>query len=451
MQNEPEIGSSCRGMKTAHIDKMKINITMDDSPITTVNQIEELIKVGSEIKYQIISKKERYAWLDNAIIKFRYFSLRKKDKNTVKKYLLRLTGFSDSQITLLIGRKKKFGKIFLSQNSRNKFPTLYTTEDIGLLIKTDLAHERLSGSATKRIFEREYNNFAKKEFERLSQISISHIYNLRGKRQYLSSTLFWQYTKSTPVSIGERRKPRPEGKPGFVRIDTVHQGDLDKIKGLYHINLVDEVTQWEMVASVERISEYFLVPVLEEILRSCPFKIINFHSDNGSEFINKIVAKLLNKLLIHQTKSRPRHSNDNGLVEGKNGSVIRKCWGRNFISKDCAKVINDFNRNYFNLYLCYHRPCGFATEHIDNKGKIKKKYDLYMTPYEKLKSLPNAEQFLKSGITFAILDKIANEKSDNEFAALMQKAKVELSNKLIHRNQLHTAFNVPVISGLLVD
>ena len=126
MQNEPEIGSSCRGMKTAHIDKMQINITMDDSPITTVNQIEELIKVGSEIKYQIISKKERYAWLDNAIIKFRYFSLRKKDKNTVKKYLLRLTGFSDSQITLLIGRKKKFGKIFLSQNSRNKFPTLYT-------------------------------------------------------------------------------------------------------------------------------------------------------------------------------------------------------------------------------------------------------------------------------------------------------------------------------------
>ena len=69
------------------------------------------------------------------------------------------------------------------------------------------------------------------------------------------------------------------------------------------------------------------VPVLETMLLQFPFIISGFHSDNGSEFVNRIVARLLNKMLIHFTKSRPRHSNDNGLVESKNGSVVRKQLG----------------------------------------------------------------------------------------------------------------------------
>ena len=74
-------------------------------------------------------------------------------------------------------------------------------------------------------------------------------------------------------------------------------------KGVYYINAVDEVTQWEIIASVERISEAYLVPVLESILLRFPFVIRGFHSDNGSEFVNRIVARLLNKMLIRFTKS----------------------------------------------------------------------------------------------------------------------------------------------------
>jgi transposase InsO family protein len=96
------------------------------------------------------------------------------------------------------------------------------------------------------------------------------------------------------------------------------------VKGIYHINAVDEVTQWEIVGATALISEAGLIPVLEAMLEQFPFRIRGFHSDNGSEFINHTVSKLLNKLLIEQTKSRPRRSNDNGLVESKNGAVIRK-------------------------------------------------------------------------------------------------------------------------------
>lgn len=229
-------------------------------------------------------------------------------------------------------------------------------------------------------------------------------------------------------------KPKPMGKPGYLRVDSVHQGDLNKEKGVYYINMVDEVTQAEFVFCVSSICERYLKIVLEELIISCPFKIINFHSDNGSEYINKVVAEILNKLHIKQTKSRPRKHNDNALVETKNGSIIRKTFGYFHIpaTEKNAALINEFCRQWLIPYLNYHRPCGFATTKIDRKGKEKKfyKHDEYKTPYEKLKSLENADQYLKRHIFFADLDIIANQKSDTEFALKMNEAKAIMFMKL---------------------
>jgi len=63
---------------------------------------------------------------------------------------------------------------------------------------------------------------------------------------------------------------------------------------------------------------------LKEILVQYPFRILGFHADNGSEYINHVVAGLLEKLQIELTKSRTRQTNDQALVEGKNGSIVRK-------------------------------------------------------------------------------------------------------------------------------
>jgi len=133
-----------------------------------------------------------------------------------------MTGYFDAQITRLIKKKKKFGKVFLDKTTRHKFPKIYLPEDIGLLSKTDEAHSRLSGPATKRIFERECDVFKKSEFARLKKISVSHIYNLRGIRQYCSNARFFVRTKPTKVAIGKRQKPDPQGEPGYLRVDSVH-------------------------------------------------------------------------------------------------------------------------------------------------------------------------------------------------------------------------------------
>ncbi len=109
--------------------------------------------------------------------------------------------------------------------------------------------------------------------------------------------------------------------PGYIRIDTVHQGDRDGMKGVYHINAVDIVTQWELVASVEHISEAYLLPVINLLLEGFPFAIRGFHSDSGSKDVNHKTAELLEKLRIEFTKSRPRQTNDNALAECKNGEV----------------------------------------------------------------------------------------------------------------------------------
>ena len=301
-----------------------------------------------------------------------------------------------------------------------------TASDIELIVEVDNAEGRRNGKATRKTFKDMFHLYGDKRFERLSKISVSHIYNLRGTRQYESKSL--TYTKTNPVSvdIGVRKKPEPGGKPGYIRVDSVNQGDLDKEKGVYHINLVDEVTQDEVVTTVEGISEYFLLPALERAIESFPFHIINFHSDNGSEYINKNVARMLQKLVIDQTKSRPRHTNDNPLAEGKNNFVIRRNYGYAHIPKQYAKEMDEFNYLYLNPYLFLHRQCVFPSEVIDERGKVKKVYKDYMTPCEKLLLVENVEQYLKEGITKDSLKAQMMEQTHLAAATEMQQQKKQL-------------------------
>jgi len=408
---------------------------MNDSSITTIEQIQQFLKVDTQFQFSIKTKQERYAWIEHMLRKFKYCSLKKRNEQTIlRSYIIRVSKISTAQLTVLIKKYRRFGKLIpdYSNNKKNGFHAIYGPEDIALLIHADIVHHHLSGEATKEILVREFQKFKRAEYETISKISPSYIYVLRNtNRQYNSSQAkFVHKTTATQVSIGIRAKPRPNGKPGYVRVDTVHSGDLNGEKGVYHINIVDEVTQFELVAHVEGISELFLKPVIEELLSLYPFAIHEFHSDNGSEFVNNYVAEILARLYIRFTKSRARHSNDNALVESKNGSIIRKYWGRNHIPVKYANLMNEFNHRYVNVYLNYHRPSGFAKDIVDARGKIRKRYTTWMTPYEKLKSLPDAKQYLKPEITFEQLDKVAYAMSDNQFAEEMENARIELYKRM---------------------
>lgn len=406
---------------------------MNDNDLQSIDEIKAFLTATQRVDLSI-NQSDRYAWIARTLKRVDYFNLTKKEKGTIQLYLLTVTHYSRQQLSRLIQRYKKRGRIVRRASSRSHFAKHYTKADIFLLVKTDKYHDRLSGPATKKLFERAYTVFSDEAYKRLAFISVSHIYNLRKSQFYLRQRNHFQKTKSVVINIGERRKPNSDNKPGYIRIDTVHQGDKDKKKGVYHINAVDEVTQFEVVCSVEKISEKYLIPVLTSLLEMFPFKMLGFHSDNGSEYINYTVAGLLNKLHIEFTKSRARHSNDNALVEGKNGAIIRKVLGHVHIPQRHAEKINQFNQTYLVPYLNYHRPCFFVTTKIDNKGKVRKRYyykDM-MTPYEKLKALPNATHYLKVGLTFSQLDKEAYKLTDLESAKQLHKAKEELFKQIFN-------------------
>ena len=273
----------------------------------------------------------------------------------------------------------------------------------------------MSGLATRVAPHRAFHFFGDARFDRLAGISASHIYNLRGSRTYRTQRTVVVGTRAGSVVVGERRAPQPDGRPGFPRVDTVHQGDRDGAKGVYLVNLVDEVTQYEFVGAVAAISERFLAPLLEALLGLFPFVVAGFHADNGSEYINHTVAALLNKPHIRDfTKSRPWRSTDNALVEGKNANVVRWFLGHEHIPRRFAPLVDAFAREHLSPYLNYHRPCLFASEREGANGRIRRVYRArdVRTPYDKLRSLSNARTHLKPGATFADLDAEAHAISD---------------------------------------
>jgi hypothetical protein len=413
-----------------------MTLTMDDTQITTLEQVEKILAGSEEIAFKGIARAQRYLWIESVLKRFKYFKLNRKGKGLVKAYIQRLSGLSRAQVTRLVLKCLMAGVIRPSRGRRNRFPAKYTRADRELLALTDNAHGRMSGPATKRIFEREYKVYGDLRYARLQGISVAQIYRLRQSRAYRERTHTFARTRSVCLRIGIRRKPDPKGRPGYIRVDTVHQGDLDGKKGVYHINMVDALTQWEIVACVEAISEAHLKPIIEAALRMFPFVIRGFHSDNGSEYINDVVAKLLNGLLIEQTKSRSGRTNDNALVEGKNGSVIRKHMGYWHIGGEHAPLIQRFYAQHFNHYLNFHRPCGFATVKVDEKGRRHKKYETYQTPYERLRAIlkamgrKTAKECLREGLTLDHLDQVAAKQTDNACAQAMQTARDRLFKRL---------------------
>lgn len=392
----------------------------------SLEQIRALLAASQEVRFSGHSKEEIYAWVGKTLREQDYAKLGREAKGWVRDFVAKMTGHSRAQMTRLIGKYVATGEVRATVYRRRRFPVRYTRIDIACLATVDEAHDTMSGPATRKILEREWGLYGKRDYVRLAGISVAHLYRLRKSKTYRTRQSTFTKTKPTPVAIGERRCPQPEGRPGYLRVDTVHQGDRDGVKGVYHINAVDEVTQWQVVACVPQISEAWLGPALVSMLAQFPFKILGFHSDNGSEFINHHVAKLLKKLLVEQTKSRPRRSNDNGLVEAKNGAVIRKHLGYVHIAAEHAERVQRFYEEHFNDYLNFHRPCGQAESFTDGKGKQRLVYRRYETPWEVFQKLPKAARYLKPGQTLRLLAQKAGAESDTDSATRMQQAKRSL-------------------------
>ena len=398
--------------------------------LKSLEQVRAFVEGSDGLDFVGADRPSRNDFVRRVLVKFGYGTLGRADKGLVKRFLVKATGLSRAQLTRLVRQHARTGRIEDRRGGAPARPFVrrYRAVDAALLAEVDGTLGQVCGQATRAVVRREFEVFGDARFERLAGISTSHLYNLRKSRAYQRQRVAHTRTKPSASAIGERRKPRPEGRPGFVRVDSVHQGDLDGRKGVYEINLVDEVTQYEFVGAVEAISERFLIPVLEGLLDLFPFAVKGFHADNGSEYVNRRVAALLEKLRAEFTRSRPRRSNDNALVESKNASVVRRHLGHAHIPARLAPLVHQFACDVLSPHLNLHRPCLFATPVAGEDGKVRKVYrdDDVATPYERLKSIEGAERFLKPGVSFTALDIEANAMSDLESARLVNRERDKL-------------------------
>jgi hypothetical protein len=258
----------------------RMNVIMNIQQIKTLDQVSQFLESTADITIKPPSKDEGYQWAEQTLRQFCYCSLKRKDKGLIRQFLCHITGYSRQQVTRLIQQYKKTGKVIRHQQATHGFTGFYTQEDVVLLAAIDTLHDTPSGPMIKKLCERAYTLFDDQQYQRLAGISVSHLYNLRASTRYQQQRRHYtktQVTKKTPSVSGA--KPARKVSPAISAL----MGDQDGVKGLYHINAVDEVTQWQVVFTVERISGEFMIPALEALLEDFPFTLIGFHADNGSD------------------------------------------------------------------------------------------------------------------------------------------------------------------------
>jgi hypothetical protein len=186
---------------------------MQEAEKLNLEQIEAFLKASGEIRFEGENREQVYTWIEQVLRQRHYAQAGRKARGLVRRYLEKMTGLSRAQVSRLIARHGAEREIRAVVYQRHRFPQRYTRADIELLASVDAAHENLSGPATRRILEREYQHYGKPEYERLAAISVSHLYNLRRQPRYRERRLDYTKTKPTGVAIGERRRPDPQDQP----------------------------------------------------------------------------------------------------------------------------------------------------------------------------------------------------------------------------------------------
>ena len=409
--------------------------------LRTMAQLREFVQGTQAVQFApLADASTRYGHVERVIAHFDYAGLERADRSVVLRYLERTSGYSSAQIKRLVARALQ-GQVLRQRYVKpvQAYAQRFTDEDIVALAQVDRAFGTLSGAATTHVLWRQWHEYGDARFERLSTLSVSHLYNLRKSPRYARERVQRSKTTTSGRSsqIGQRRPPEPQGQAGFIRIDSVHQGDHDGIKGVYHINAVDIVTQWQVVVCVEYIGHSFMSHAVALLIEQFPFTLKGIHADNGVEYINWRMLELMEDARIQLTKSRPRCSTDNALVEGKNGAVVRKMFGFAHIARSRAGLLNEFNHEHFNPLNNLHRPCLFARLEADpgKPGRTRKRYDARdaKTPLEKLASSPKELRNLKPGVTLKALKAQARQQSDLQAAQALNAAWAQLAPKLYHQ------------------
>ena len=195
-----------------------MRVMMQNAEKLSLEQVRRFLRAGRELAFSGEKRAEVYQWVEAILRRHDYLKQPKERRGVLLQYLVKMTGRGVAQRIRLIRRFRETGHVREEPYQRRRFPMRYTQADIRLLASVDEAHQRMSGPATRKILEREWEVYGKPEFARLAEISVSHLYNLRQTVLYRRRSTHFGKTKATTVKYGERRRPDLRGHPGYLRL-----------------------------------------------------------------------------------------------------------------------------------------------------------------------------------------------------------------------------------------
>ncbi len=147
---------------------------MQEGEKLSLEQIRAFLDASQEIQFEGKRRQEVYDWITRLLRQHGYRTQGKAVRGLLRRYVAKMTGLSRAQVTRLIGRYLEHSEVKESSRRRHRFPSRFTQADLELLAKVDEAHETMSGPATRKILEREWEIYKHPEYERLATVSVAH-------------------------------------------------------------------------------------------------------------------------------------------------------------------------------------------------------------------------------------------------------------------------------------
>jgi hypothetical protein len=190
-------------------------------------------------------------------------------------------------------------------------------------------------------------------------------------------------------------------KPGYIQADTVaHCGNSLSGVFIWTMTVTDEFTGWTENRTMYGKGALAAHDAICTALYAVPFRAISFNTDNGTEFINKILYKLISQdRNIAFTRSRPYKSNDNAHVEQKNFTHVRELFGYDRLEfEDLVEEMDKIYRFHFNVLHNFFIPQQKLISKSRIGSKYVKVYDKPKTPYQRVMESPDISRKRKEDL-----------------------------------------------------
>ena len=176
-----------------------------------------------------------------------------------------------------------------------------------------------------------------------------------------------------------------DAHPGFCQVDLVaHCGSSTRGFYLHTLCAVDVATSWVELQALWGRGHYRVAAGIQAVRERLPVMLAGLDSDNGSEFINRVLYYYCWREGIVFTRGRAWQKNDSALVEQKNGAIVRHLVGYDRFASRAAYA--QLARVY--ALVCLHVNFFQPVEKLVSKhrtgARVQRVFDRAQTPYQRL-------------------------------------------------------------------